>query len=160
MAEESAALDFWEITNLRRVELGKKWKDVLAETELSHETLNRWRKGLKVDPLTDRAFERALQWAPGARIAATAGREPEPLDGITVAGPPQGAPATPSVRPTLEQELEVARRVIAATAIELGLSPDEAAEAFRRAREDIVRRSRPAEEVEPEGNSPYRRGAG
>lgn len=132
MAEERAALDFWEITNLRRVELGKKWKDVLAETELSHETLNRWRKGLKVDPLTDRAFERALLWAAGAREAAAAGVGPQVLsEPITESGPP----ATPS----LSQELEVARQAIAALVDGLKLTPEQAEEAFRRVQADIVR---------------------
>lgn len=79
MTEDSPELDVWDISNSRRLELGKRWKDVLAETGLSHETLNRWRKGYKVDPLNDRAFERALLWAPGARATAAAGREPVPL---------------------------------------------------------------------------------
>ena len=92
MPEERAALDFWEITNLRRVELGKKWKDVLAETGLSHETLNRWRKALKVDPLTDRAFERALLWEPGARVAATTGHRPTPVSTPPDEQPEEQAP--------------------------------------------------------------------
>lgn len=76
MTEPLPQVDFWEITNSRRIELGKRWKDVLAETGLSHETLNRWRKGYNVDPLTDRALEKALLWSPGAREGATAGTAP------------------------------------------------------------------------------------
>lgn len=136
MAEQSPALDFWEITNLRRIQLGKKWKDVLAETELSHETLNRWRKGLKVDPLTDRAFERALLWAPGARETAAAGLSPRELDSETAST--IASADTQIGSPSLEQELELAVRLLAAQVRELGLSPDEAEEAWRRVKERIV----------------------
>lgn len=52
---------------------------------------------------------------------------------------PPSAPQSP----TLEQELELGRRLLASTVRELGLSPDEADEAWRLAREDIVRSHRP-----------------
>lgn len=131
MPEERAALDFWEITNLRRVELGKKWKDVLAETGLSHETLNRWRKALKVDPLTDRAFERALLWESGARAAAAEGRQPEPVAST------QAPTVEPTPLPPLDQELGLAQRLLAATIREMDLSPEEADEVWRRVRREI-----------------------
>lgn len=132
MPEERAALDFWEITNLRRVELGKKWKDVLAETGLSHETLNRWRKALKVDPLTDRAFERALLWESGARAAAAEGHHPAPFTPTAEAPAAEEAPLPP-----LEQELELAQRLLAATVREMNLTPEEADKVWRRVRQEI-----------------------
>lgn len=131
MAEHPPALDFWEITNLRRVELGKRWKDVLAETALSHETLNRWRKGLKVDPLTDRSFERALLWEAGARDAAMNGREPSPVQGGETPEPAS------SELPPLDEELALAQRLLAATVREMRLSPKEADEVWRRVRLEI-----------------------
>lgn len=70
-----------------------------------------------------------------------------------------GAGETTATAPIASQEEELLRRVIAATAKELGLSADEAAEAFRRARKDIEE-SRPASE-EPKGpQSSKRRDAG
>ncbi|MGC4912693.1 hypothetical protein [Streptomyces albogriseolus] len=129
---EERALDFWEITNLRRVELGKRWKDVLAETGLSHETLNRWRKGLKVDPLTDRVFERALLWRPGARVAAAEGVPPALLDETPPA--PHAGPAEP---PELTAELQLASRLLAATVREMDLTPEEADEVWRRVRLEL-----------------------
>lgn len=72
--------DLKAVTEARRLELGKKWKDVLAETGLSYQTLNIWRKGHKVDPLTDRKISRALLWAPGSRDSVMAGGEPTLLD--------------------------------------------------------------------------------
>lgn len=128
-------------TEARRVELGKKWKQVYEEAGVTHQTLNRWRNGHPVAPLTERALERALDWAPGAREAIAAGGEPTPVG--------EGAPPPdPGRGPTLEQELELGRRLLASTVRELGLSPDEADEAWRLAREDIVRTHRPAEPSE------------
>ncbi|MFJ6386412.1 hypothetical protein ACIQJT_02265 [Streptomyces sp. NPDC091972] len=45
-------------------------------------------------------------------------------------------------RPTLTQELELAGRLMAAQVRELGLSPDEAEEAWERARAQIIRTHR------------------
>jgi len=132
MTEQLPPLDFWEITNLRRVELGKKWKDVLTETELSHETLNRWRKGLKVDPLTDRAFERALLWEPGARDEANAGRTPE-----TLATP---EPAEESSASMTARELEILAGIVVSAAEGFDLTPEQLEAAYHRAVELIKER--------------------
>lgn len=82
-------------TDARRIELGKRWREVTAEAGLSHQTLARWRKGEGVDALTERAFERALMWGPGAREAITEGRMPRALDadsqGVAAAAPDAGA---------------------------------------------------------------------
>ncbi|EPD63139.1 hypothetical protein [Streptomyces sp. HGB0020] len=140
MTNEPPELDLWEITDSRRIVLGKRWKDVLAETGLSHETLNRWRKGYKVDTLTDRAFERALRWEQGARDAAKAGRQPTELDEAEV-GADRGAAlkaseaAAASTLPS--RDVELLADLAAATANRLGLTAAQAEEAFRRALGDI-----------------------
>lgn len=152
MPEERAALDFWEITNLRRVELGKKWKDVLAETGLSHETLNRWRKALKVDPLTDRAFERALLWEPGARVAATTGHRPTPVSTPPDEQPEEQAPPPPSA-PGLSPG-EALRHVISASAQKLGLGADDLEGVFQAVRRDLAE-AEAAQEVNPTDPAPY-----
>lgn len=153
MTKEPTGRSLWETSDSRRIELGKRWKDVLAETGLSHETLNRWRKGYKVDSLTDRAFEKALRWDQGARDALAAGRQPNPLDGAAVdSGERRG--------PTLSQELEVARRVMAETVRALGLSPDEADEAWQLVREDVMRTHRSDRRPEDPSENPRRRHAG
>lgn len=141
MAEQRPPLDFWEITNLRRVELGKRWKDVLAETGLSHETLNRWRKGLKVDPLTDQAFERALVWSPGARAACAAGREPALLHTPTPMAKIEAAleAAAPSMSP---RELEMLAGILAMLAEGREMSDADMAATLRRAQEIIQERRR------------------
>lgn len=122
-------------TEARRVQLGKKWKQVYEEAGLTHQTLNRWRNGHGVDPLTERALERALSWAPGARAAIAAGLSPGELDSASTPAPPN---ETYAASPSLEQELELAARLMAAQIRELGLSPDEAEEAWERARARIV----------------------
>jgi hypothetical protein len=117
-------------TEARRIELGKKWKQVYTEAGVTHQTLNRWRNGHPVALLTERALERALEWGPGARQAIIAGQPPIPLD---------EAPATTlHISPSLEQELDFAARLMAAQVREMGLSPEEADEAWRRAQERIT----------------------
>lgn len=113
----------WDATEARRLELGKKWKHVLAETGLSYQTLNVWRKGRNVDPLTDLAFTKSLHWAPGARDAIAEGRDPTPLEPEQRDEPAEdprveGPPDDPRVRAVLdildsyppEVEQEVLRR--------------------------------------------------
>lgn len=138
MTEPSPELDLWEISDSRRIELGKRWKDVLAETGLSHETLNRWRKGYNVDPFTDRSFEKSLLWTQGAREAIAAGRLPDPLSGEAEGAGERSDPTAPQASPTLEQELELATRLMAAQVRELGLSPEDAEKAWRRAHHRIA----------------------
>jgi transcriptional regulator with XRE-family HTH domain len=155
MPEERAALDFWEITNLRRVELGKKWKDVLAETGLSHETLNRWRKALKVDPLTDRAFERALLWEPGARTAADEGRHPTPLAPAPEASTPDEADSDSEPTPNAGLSPgEALRHVISASAQRLGLGADDLEPVFQAVRSDLVQ-AEAARNSDPVDFPPY-----
>ncbi len=140
-------------TEARRVELGKRWKQVYEEAGLTHQTLNRWRNGHPVDPLTERALERALAWAPGARESIAAGATPAVLSAEPVEHEP------PQAAPSLAEEVEVARRAIAALVDALKLTPDQAEEAFRRVQADIVRsRSEGAEEPPIRKGSPRRAG--
>jgi hypothetical protein len=131
-------------TDARRIELGKKWKQVYTEAGVTHQTLNRWRNGHPVALLTERALERALEWAPGAREAIVAGREPTPLD--------EAPSDTLHISPTLEQELELAARLMAAQVQALGLSPEEAEEAWRRAQEAVTQSHLASPESTPEAH--------
>jgi hypothetical protein len=153
MTTEPTELDLWELSDSRRIELGKRWKDVLAETGLSHETLNRWRKGFKVDNFTDRSFEKALQWGPGAREAIAANRKPMTLDAAEPTAPT--ANETPALS---SQELEILQDLVVSTATRLGLSPEETDEAYRRARAELERRR--TEAGEQSSQPPRRRRAG
>lgn len=127
-------------TEARRVELGKRWKQVYEEAGLTHQTLNRWRNGHPVEPLTERALERALLWGPGAREAIAAGREPSTLGGAGASADARAAlreseAAASSSLPS--REVELVADIAASTAEKLGLSQAQAEEAFRRALRDI-----------------------
>lgn len=121
------------VTEARRVQLGKKWKQVFQEAGVTHQTLNRWRHGHPVAPLTERALERALLWGSGAREAIAAGTQPEEVEepasrNTAAAAPPQPPPLSPG---------EALRRVVRASARELGVTVDGLDEVFRAVREDL-----------------------
>lgn len=144
-----AADDLLAATEARRVELGKRWKQVYQEAGLTHQTLNRWRHGHPVDPLTERALERALAWAPGAREAVAAGRKPDGLSDMEVATPEPRAlpdqvehPAPPSAPPLTRAE--ALRRVVRSSARELGLTVSDLDEVFRAVRQDLDETSGPS----------------
>lgn len=125
-------------TELRRVELGKRWKQVYEEAGLTHQTLNRWRKGHPVDPLTERALEGALRWGPGAREAIAADEQPVPLDEGAVRSVHE-APA----KPPLSVTQEVLRAVVGAVAKALELRPSEVDAVLPHVRRDLERAEPP-----------------
>jgi hypothetical protein len=137
-------------TEARRVELGKKWKQVYQDAGLTHQTLNRWRHGHPVDPLTERALERALLWGPGAREAIATGRQPRPLDEATPRNTPEPAP------PLLSPNEEALRVVVTAAARELQVKPAGFDEITRRVRQDLEVAQSPEAATEPPhgGDSP------
>ncbi|MGW1039365.1 hypothetical protein [Streptomyces sp. NPDC002547] len=118
----------------RITELALEYAEVCRRAEISDETLGKIRKGMNARGSTYLKLERALDWAQGSVAAILAGGEPTPLG--MPAGERVGTKSEPS---PLDQELELLRRAIAAMAKELGLSPDETDEAYRRARQDIER---------------------
>lgn len=137
--------------------LAMEYAEVCRLAEISDETLSNIRKGNRARAATYRKLERALQWDVGSIASILAGGEPTPsgVGGGRSASAPQTAP-------TLDQELELAARLMAAQVRELGLSPEEAAEAWRRAQERITRSHPHAEHraVEPLTESPRRHHAG
>lgn len=144
-----AADDLLAATEARRVELGKRWKQVYLEAGLTHQTLNRWRHGHPVDPLTERALERVLQWAPGAREAIAAGRKPRGLsdaEAVTSGSPTQAA-QTPEPSPSLPPPIspaEALRRMVRSSARELGVTAEGLDEVFRAVRQDLGEAEGPA----------------
>lgn len=122
----------------RITELALEYAEVCRRAEISDETLMKIRKGASARGSTYRKLERALEWQQGSIASILAGGEPVSLGvGGADLSPPEGEELQ-TFPPTLEQELELAARLMAAQVRELGLSPSEAAEAWRRAQERIV----------------------
>lgn len=134
-----AADDLLAATESRRVELGKKWKQVFQEAGVTHQTLNRWRHGHPVAPLTERALERALQWGPGAREAIADKRDPEHLDETL---PRDTAATSRASSPGVERALtlspaEALRRVVRSSAQDLGVTAEALGEVFEAVLRDL-----------------------
>lgn len=146
-----------EAMNQRRLALRMTWRDVSQAAGISYEALRAIRRGeYRPTELTARSLEEALQWTHGSLLNVLDGGEPSPTEERS-AGVSADRRA-PTARPggATEQELELLRRAITALAKELRLSPDEAEEAFRRARQDIER-PRPGESEDPPEGAPQRR---
>lgn len=139
------------VTDARRVELGKKWMQVYQEAGVTHQTLNRWRHGHPVAPLTERSLERVLLWGPGAREAIAAGEQPVELDALPSHGSPE--PSPPS---SLSPDEEVFRRMVTAAAKELGLKPEASDEIMRRVRQDLEQEQPPQAPANDLGATPER----
>ncbi|MFE9923305.1 hypothetical protein ACFYQA_17470 [Streptomyces sp. NPDC005774] len=122
--------------NEQRLRLRMNWRQVSDAAGISYTALRAIRRGTyRPTELTARGLDAALQWAPGSTLAL--------LDGIRLAPTPSPEPQ-PAVaesqheeQPDLPQDLELARRLLAATVREMDLSPKEADEVWRRVRLEI-----------------------
>ena len=114
--------------------LALEYAEVCRRAEISDETLGKIRKGMKARGSTYLKLERALEWEQGSIAAILDGGEP-----ILPVGPESAEDAGRSAGdgPTLSQQLELARRLLAATVREMNLSPEEADEVWRRVRLEI-----------------------
>lgn len=160
-----------KVMNARRLELRMTWRELAQAAEVSYEALRAIRKGdYRPAELTARALDEALQWMPGSVYAVLDGGEPVTVE--TQASLEQAASEHADGRaaareaearqtaPTLDQELELASRLMAAQVRELGLSPEDADEAWRRARRRIEQSHRPANSPESRPEAPARHQAG
>lgn len=109
--------------------LALEYAEVCRRAEISDETLGKIRKGMRARGSTYRKLERALEWEQGSIAAILEGGEPTARD--------DGADRQAVARPDPSQELQLAQRLLAATVREMGLTPEEADEAWRRVRLEI-----------------------
>ncbi|MCZ4609707.1 hypothetical protein O3S80_39265 [Streptomyces sp. Lzd4kr] len=138
MPEPHERLD--EGMNQRRLELRMNWREVAQAADISYEALRAVRRGdYRPTELTARTIDNALQWAPGSVYAILEGGEPAPLREGAAAVRGREEPATGPSNSALERELELGARLMADAMKALKLSPAAAEEAWRRAREEIVR---------------------
>ncbi|MGW4030788.1 hypothetical protein ACWEFL_15955 [Streptomyces sp. NPDC004838] len=112
--------------NLRRLELRMNWREVATTAGISYEALRATRRGdYRPTELTARRLDGALQWTHGSTLATLNGGTPTPIEGDA------------EQLPALTAELEVLRRLLAATIREMNLTPAEADEVWRRVRPEI-----------------------
>ncbi|MER7874866.1 hypothetical protein ABTY63_15085 [Streptomyces solisilvae] len=150
-------------TERRIADLGLQYAEVARAAGFSDQTLIAIRNSAKVRPTTHRKLEKALRWAPGSVQAILNGGEPTALNPESAS--PEAAEAqarqdaSAETKPRQQQELELASRLLSATVRELGLSPEEAEEAWRQVRLTIERSNRPMEEGEsPQTGTRHRAG--
>ncbi|MEV0112323.1 helix-turn-helix transcriptional regulator [Streptomyces sp. NPDC050844] len=116
--------------NARRLELRMKWSDVSDGAGITYQALRAIRRGeSKPTELTARAIDEALRWAPGSVYAVLAGGEPTLIEALDE-NPDEADEAPFPAR-------EALRRMVRASARELGMRPDEVDEALRLARQDL-----------------------
>lgn len=120
--------------NERRLRLRMNWREVATAAGVSYEALRAIRRGdYRPTELTARGLDEALQWTPGSTLSILGGGDPVPIEEASSAT----TEASTSDLPPLEQELELAQRLLAATVREMKLSPEEADEVWRRVRLEI-----------------------
>lgn len=125
MPEPHEQLD--DAMNGRRIQLHMKWRDVAAGAGISYEALRAIRRGeSKPAELTARAIDEALRWVPGGVRLAMAGGQPTPLEAQ------DERPVTPSLTPD-----EALRRLVRASARELGVTPEGIDAVMRLVRQDL-----------------------
>lgn len=158
--------------NERRLKLRMNWRQLADAAGISYTAIRAIRKGeYRPTELTAQDLDRALQWVPGSVYAILGGGDPAPVEAGSIdeqqteahtesrtAGEAE-APETEAA-PTASQELELAARLMAAQVRELGLTPEEAEEAWRRAYQRIEQSRGPASSPESHSETSSRHQAG
>lgn len=131
MPEPHEQLD--EAMNERRLQLRMKWRDVAEGAGITYEALRAIRRGeSRPSELTTQAIDRVLRWVPGGVRTALAGGKPTPIEARAVSETPAESSATLTLTPG-----EALRRVVRASAQELGVTADGLDEVFRAVRQDL-----------------------
>lgn len=131
-----------EAMNRRRLELRMNWREVAEAATVSYTALRAIRRGeYKPTELTARALDEALQWAHGSVASILAGGEPTPLEDAELhSALREEATAAAAESALSSRDIELVEELALSAAEKVGLSPDQAREAFRRALSRIERR--------------------
>jgi DNA-binding XRE family transcriptional regulator len=142
--------------NRRRLELRMNWRQVAQAADISYTALRAIRRGeYRPTELTAQSLDDALQWTRGSVLAVLDGGEPTPIEAQAhtdrrVTLRESKAAATSALSP---RELDALAGIAAAAAEQLGATPEEAEEAFRRALRDVEAK-RSAEEAKSREEPP------
>ncbi|MBD0837404.1 helix-turn-helix domain-containing protein [Streptomyces sp. TRM68416] len=143
MPEPHERLD--EAMNQRRLELRLNWRDVAKGAGISYEALRAIRRGdSKPTELTARALDEILRWMPGSVYAVLNGGMPTTVEAWEAE---HESPSAEAISPS-----EALRRMVRASAKELGMKPDDVNEAMRLVRQDLDA-ERPFESEQPSPNA-------
>lgn len=132
MTEPFERLD--DAMNRRRIHLRMNWREVADAAGISYTALRAIRKGdYRPTELTARGLDDALQWAPGSVYAILDGGDPSPLKAGPTKPPSRETRETSPLSPS-----EALRRMVRASARELGMTAGDVDEAMRLARQDLA----------------------
>ncbi|MFD5468849.1 helix-turn-helix domain-containing protein [Streptomyces sp. NPDC127105] len=134
-----------EAMNQRRLLLRMNWRQVAEAADMSYTALRAIRRGeYRPTQLTARALDDTLRWTHGSVYEVLAGGNPVPIEeqaGALPEGRHADTGSASGERSTLSShELQILQDLIASTVETLGLTPEEAEEAFRRARRQVEER--------------------
>lgn len=128
MPEPHERLD--EAMNQRRLELRLNWRDVAKGAGISYEALRAIRRGdSKPTELTARALDETLRWMPGSVYVVLNGGTPTTVEAWEAE---HESPSAEAISPS-----EALRRMVRASAKELGMTPDDVNETMRLVRQDL-----------------------
>ncbi|MFJ4515248.1 helix-turn-helix domain-containing protein [Streptomyces sp. NPDC088816] len=152
-----------EAMNQRRLALRMNWRELAQAAGISYEALRAIRRGdYRPTELTSRGLDEALQWEHGSVFVVLNGGTPK------LAGAPATSegghlatrdPASENQPPLSSRELDILQDMIEMTAARLGLSPEEADEAYRRARLKLEEQRAAEERNDPPATPRSRRSA-
>ncbi|MFJ8347679.1 helix-turn-helix domain-containing protein [Streptomyces sp. NPDC094153] len=149
--------------NHRRLQLRMNWREVAEAAGVSYTALRAIRRGeYRPTELTARALDEALQWAHGSVHAVLGGGAPVSLQEQAArvhAAPRPPEPSPPKEAALSSRELDILQDMIEMTAARLGLSPEEADEAYRRARLKLEEQRAAEERNDPPATPRSRRSA-
>ena len=144
-ADTNALTRLGEYVERRIAELGLEYAAVCRASGFSDETLSKIRKGsVHARPATYRKLERALLWEQGSVDAVLSGGEPTPLTSDASTAIENTADRHAPTRDAEEAQAagtvspsEALRRVVRASARELGVTGDSLDEVFEAVRQDL-----------------------
>lgn len=148
-----------EAMNRRRLELRMNWRQLAEAADISYTALRAIRRGeYRPTELTAQGLDVALEWELGSVLAILDGGDATPAEARTDRRTlSRQGESTQAAEPSLSsRELDALADLIAVAAEKLGLTPEEAEEAFRRGRAKIERR-RAAEQAQQESEGRHGR---
>jgi transcriptional regulator with XRE-family HTH domain len=149
-----------EAMNRRRLELRMNWRQVAEAAGISYTAIRAIRRGdYQPTELTARGIDDALRWVHGSVLAVLAGGEPTPIEAQAAEAARRAALREEATAAAAEstlplRDIELVEELALSAAEKVGLSPEHAREAFRRALTRIERKRMTDEQGQEREESP------